>query len=115
MNCQKKSLKTLVTRDEVRCTTVYRLSGRLIGNRDGYQFLDQARDQLSPILPNLVLDFGGISLINSAGIGILAALGMAARQAGGQVSLIGVTEKISRNLCNVFPNGVLTLVDPCGP
>ena len=99
------------TAESNQATNSFRLHGRLIGHSDCYQFLDAVRDQITTTTPNVSLDAEHISLINSAGIGILASLIVACRQAGGHLTIAGGGKRFVRSVRATFPENFLKMVD----
>jgi len=73
---------------------VWRLSGKMVGGNCCYDFLDTVRENVGKGQVNPILDLTEIAWANSTGVGVLASIFNAARDAGGQMVLVGATERV---------------------
>ena len=71
----------------------YTLAGKLLGTPECYEFLDDIRDRIHDGQPDVRLYMHHVDVVNSSGLGILAAVSDAARQAGGCLTLVGVPQR----------------------
>ena len=77
---------------------VYSLTGSLFGTTGGYAFVDQIREQAGAGAKGIVVDFAGVDRIDSCGIGIIVSTVWSASQAGRQMILAAIPERIERVL-----------------
>lgn len=84
--------------DEARQAWIYKAKGKLIGSQLCYEFLEEARERVQEGVPNVVIDLSGITMLNSTGIGIIAALYNVTKEQGGKVWLVATTEAARRPL-----------------
>ncbi len=84
--------------DKERQTWVYKLTGKLVGGDLCYEFLEEAREKITPETSHVELDIAGVSIINSTGIGIIAALLNSTRGKSGKLVLTGSSESAIRQL-----------------
>ncbi len=86
--------------DEPRQAWIYQAKGKLIGSQLCYEFLEEARDRVVEGVPNVVIDLSRITMLNSTGIGIIAALFNTTKEHAGKVYLIGATDASRRPLAS---------------
>lgn len=84
--------------DEARQAWIYQAKGKLIGSQLCYEFLEEARDRVNEGVPNVVIDLSRITMLNSTGIGIIAALYNATKAQEGKVCLVGTPDAARRPL-----------------
>jgi anti-sigma B factor antagonist len=77
--------------------TVIACSGRIVEG-DESAALDSYIKRLLPLQPHIVLDIGGVSFVDSAGLGLLVRLQTRARAASGDLKLCAVADPIRRVL-----------------
>jgi anti-anti-sigma factor len=82
--------------DEKQKARIYHLKGKLIGSVDCYDFLELARSNITEETPHVVLLMSGLTMINSTGIGIVAALLTSTRKCEGKLCLIGASDTARR-------------------
>ena len=75
---------------------VCRLKGKLIGNAEGYEFLEGVRDEVAAGVLHVILDFEGLTMVNSAGLGILASVYTSTKKRQGTTSFAAVSENLQR-------------------
>lgn len=73
---------------------VWQLTGKMLGGSCCYDFLDTVRENIVKGQNHPILDLSGISLANSTGIGVLASIYNAAREAGGFLVLTGTNDRV---------------------
>ena len=69
---------------------VFRLSGMLDSGPETYAFLEQVQFESRKGSARVVIDLGGISMITSAGVGIIAACYTSVSNAGGRMCIASV-------------------------
>jgi anti-anti-sigma factor len=75
-------------------SVVYTLGGQLIGRPECYEFLEDARSDISDGYIHVILQMDNLQRINSTGIGILAALYTSARQKNGVLCVVNAPERM---------------------
>ncbi len=73
---------------------IWRLSGKMVGETCCYDFLETVRDNISKGQNHPILDLSAVSLANSTGLGVLASIFTASKDAGGAMLLVGVNDRI---------------------
>ncbi len=73
---------------------IIELSGKLMGGEDSSIFRGLIYDLLEKKIKNVVVDLGGLSWINSAGMGILISGYTTMRKHQGDLKLLNVSNKI---------------------
>jgi anti-anti-sigma factor len=84
------------SRDDARQAWIYQARGKFIGCEICYDFLEEARDNITPDTPHVVMELSGITMLNSTGIGVIASLYNTAKLVNGQVYVIGASDSIQR-------------------
>jgi len=79
-------------------TAVFRLSGKMTGTRECYEFLDAAREFIHDQGRLVILDLSGLERMSSPGVGILAAIYTTATCAHAGLALIAVPEPLRKLL-----------------
>jgi anti-anti-sigma factor len=74
---------------------VYRLSGKMTGTQECYEFLDDVREAVHSGRKAVVFHLEGIERISSPGIGILAACYTSVTRAGGRMCIVSVPEPVA--------------------
>lgn len=77
---------------------VCQLKGKLMGGDPTFDFLEDVRDELNDGTHHVVLELGGLTLVNSTGVGVLAALYTSTHNKGGRLVLVGVDDNLQRIL-----------------
>lgn len=98
MSSKKPILQVTSNFDEQRRAWIYQATGKLIGSPLCYEFLEEARDRIDQNAPHVVVDFSRITMLNSTGIGIVAALYNRTKELNGKVFLVGTTDASRRPL-----------------
>lgn len=75
-------------------TVIMALKGNLLGGPDADAFYNEVKSYLDQGSRQFVLDLGDVKLMNSSGLGVLIKTLKPVREAGGDVHLACVTEKI---------------------
>jgi anti-sigma B factor antagonist len=88
-------LFTTHSRDGV---TVAELSGRLTVGDGAPVLRDQVKGLLARGVQSIVLDFAGLQMMDSSGLGELSAAKRSAQSAGGNVKLLNVSSELRRVL-----------------
>jgi anti-sigma B factor antagonist len=78
--------------------TVLTLAGRVTLGDESNQLRSKIKELLAQGKKRLVLDLGGVSYIDSAGLGTLVAAYTSARNDGGEIRLANVTKKFGELL-----------------
>jgi len=73
---------------------IYRLSGKMLGTKECYQFLENVRDDVHAGRARVMINLGKVERLSSAGVGILAACYTSVTNARGRVCLIDVPEAV---------------------
>lgn len=74
---------------------VFRLSGKMTGTQECYEFLDDVRDAVHGGNPNIVLSLANVEKISSPGIGILAACYTSVTRVGGRLCIVAVPDHVA--------------------
>jgi anti-anti-sigma factor len=77
---------------------VFHLSGMLRGSQASYDFQEAARDRLDEGTKRVVIDLSKVTMLDSTGIGIIATLITAAKEAGGRIGVAGATRRTEQLL-----------------
>lgn len=78
--------------------TVLTVSGRVTLGDESIQMRTKIKELLAQGKKRLVLDLGGVSYIDSAGLGTLVAAYTSTRSSGGDIKLANITEKFDELL-----------------
>ena len=78
---------------EVDGVTVLMCSGRIVFGEEGSELRDKVKSLLAET-KKLVLNLGGVSYIDSGGLGILVSLYTSARAAGADIKLANLTQRV---------------------
>jgi len=70
------------------------LSGKMMGGPETTQLHDKVRGLINDKIIKVVIDLKGVKWINSSGLGILMATHTTLKNAGGELKLANVTEKV---------------------
>lgn len=84
---------------------VYTLAGSLIGMAKSYELQDEVRGHIAGGARRIALDLGGVTKVDSAGLGILASLMWSASQAGASLVLATLPPTVEKML------GIAMLLD----
>ena len=84
--------------DSERRAWVYTLKGKFVGTGDCYSFVEEARENITSENPHLVLIMSNISIINSTGVGMIASLMTASKDAKGKLYLVEAPDSARRQL-----------------
>ncbi len=95
---KRPSFRVEQTLDKKRNAWVYQLEGNFVGSHECYEFLDDARDKIRIDAPHVVLLMSGVKVINSTGIGIIAALLTSAGENNGILFLVSPNDSALRQL-----------------
>jgi anti-anti-sigma factor len=93
MNAKTPFTAELMT-STVPSAQIWRLSGKMVGGSCCYEFLETVRDNISQDQNHPILGMSAVSLANSTGLGVLASIFNAAKDAGGAMLLVGVNDRI---------------------
>ena len=80
--------------DDHPSVQVWRLSGKMMGGACCYEFLETVRDNIIKGQNHPVLDLTAVKFANSTGLGVLASIFTAAKDAGGAMLLVGVNDRV---------------------
>lgn len=75
---------------------VVSLSGKLMGGPDADAVRKVIKDALEKGIQQILIDIGGVSWVNSTGLGILIASHVTVTNAGGQLKLCRVNNRIKQ-------------------
>ena len=95
---RRPCLHTEPARDDATMSVVYTMGGQLLGSPECYEFLEDARDDITAGYIHVILHMENLERINSTGVGILAALFTSARQKNGVIYLVEVRDNVRRLL-----------------
>jgi anti-sigma B factor antagonist len=70
------------------------LSGKMMGGPETTQLHDRIRSLINDKIIKVVIDLRGVKWINSSGLGVLMATHTTLKNAGGELKLANVTEKV---------------------
>jgi anti-sigma B factor antagonist len=70
------------------------LSGKMMGGPETTQLHDRIRSLINDKITKVVIDLSGVKWINSSGLGVLMATHTTLKNAGGELKLANVTEKV---------------------
>lgn len=84
--------------DSERRAWIYNLKGKFVGTGDCYSFVEEAREKINSETPHIVLSMSDISIINSTGVGMIASLMTASKDAKGKLYLIEAPASARRQL-----------------
>lgn len=73
---------------------IWRLKGKMMGGTSCYDFLETVRDNVENGQIQVVLDMADVRFANSTGVGVLASIFTAAKDAEGVMHLIGVNDRV---------------------
>lgn len=82
-----------ITEEQVGDVTVLRLAGRLILEEGDVPLRDRVNDLVERGRVRIVIDMRGVTRLDSAGIGMLAAKLVTALRRGGTIKLLHLTER----------------------
>lgn len=90
---------------------IWKLKGKMVTGNYCYDFLESVRENISGGRPYPILDLDGISWVNSTGVGVIASIFNAAKDAGGEMYLVKPNDRIRAILTviNLWP--VVTVFD----
>jgi len=80
--------------DKNTSAQIWRLSGKMVGGSCCYEFLETVRENVEHGQTHPILDLSGVALANSTGLGVMASIFNAAKEAGGGMLLVGVNDRI---------------------
>jgi len=70
------------------------VSGNMMGGPDSTELHEKVKSLIAEGLKRIVIDLKGVKWMNSSGLGILMACMSSLQQAGGQLKLSSVTDKV---------------------
>ena len=70
------------------------LSGKMMGGPETTQLHDRIRSLINDKIIKVIIDLSGVKWINSSGLGVLMATHTTLKNAGGELKLANVTEKV---------------------
>ena len=90
---------------DIEDTQIWRLKGKMMTGSCCYDFLDSVRENIASGRNHPVIDLTGITWVNSTGVGVLASIFNAARDAGGAMHLVKPNERVQAILkvVNLWP------------
>ena len=86
-----------ITTKEVDGVTVVHCNGRIVFGEEAGSLREQVKN-LMTTQKNIVLNLGGVSYIDSGGLGTLVGLYTSARAAGGDIRLANLTQRVGDQL-----------------
>ena len=94
-------------RTEIDGITIFELSGKIMGGPDAMMMNDQLHQVLESGHNKIIADLSSVEWMNSSGLGVLISGLTTIRDAGGDIRLASVTDKINNlltitKLSNVF-------------
>jgi anti-sigma B factor antagonist len=97
-NFRRRDMALRIDTKESGSVTVLTLAGRVTLGDESNQLRSTIKELLAQGKKRLVLDLGGVSYIDSAGLGTLVAAYTSTRNSGGDVKLASITEKFDELL-----------------
>jgi anti-sigma B factor antagonist len=85
--------------------------GRLMDKSEAIEFISEIDDNLIDGIKHFVLDFGQLEYINSSGLGVFINLLTRIRNAGGDLILCEIGEKIKQLMLITKLNSVFTITE----
>jgi anti-sigma B factor antagonist len=82
---------------QVEGVTVIHCNGRIVFGEEAASLREQVKNLLTT-QKNIVLNLGGVSYIDSGGLGTLVGLYTSARAAGGDIRLANLTQRVGDQL-----------------
>ncbi len=73
---------------------IIEVKGKVMGGPDATVFQDEVKAQIAKGHKKFIFDLGGVDWMNSSGLGILIGAFTTIKNAGGELKLANVTEKI---------------------
>jgi len=96
---------------ELQGVTVFKLFGYLKGHPDSYRFLGRVREELEKQdRTKVAIDLGGVKKIDSAGVGVLAAIVTAAEVAGASLVFSNIAKRVEKPIVIVRLMRILNVV-----
>lgn len=89
---------------------IWSLSGKMMGGTCCYDFLETVRDNIKKGQNQPILDLTEVTLANSTGLGVLASIFTAAKDAGGMMHLVSVNDRV-KSVLKVI--NLWYVVSPC--
>lgn len=86
---------------------ILEMKGNLMGGDDQEVFRNKLQNLQGDGFSKVVLDLGGVSLISSAGVGMLIAGARMLREAGGDLRLANLTERVHNVLVVITQLGAI--------
>lgn len=83
-----------VDHNETNGITIVRLSGKILGGQDSLTVNRLMIDLIDQGKTNVVVDLGGVELMNSSGLGIIIQSANHLKSKNGQLKLANIAEKI---------------------
>jgi anti-anti-sigma factor len=90
---RKPSLCATIVPEPTSAEQTIILKGRMLGTPECYELLETIRDGVRDGLSRVVMDMKQVDMINSAGVGIIAAIITSANNQGGQLVLVGLQDR----------------------
>jgi len=90
---------------------MHELQGKFVGIPECYEFLEEAREKVDEKFPNAILLMQDVTLLNSTGIGLIAALLTTVRNRGGRLVLVGLSDLTKRQLQVTHLLEFITIID----
>jgi anti-sigma B factor antagonist len=91
--------------NDVAGVQIWNMTGKMVSGSCCYEFLDSVRENVAKGQNYPILDMTGISWVNSTGVGVIASIFNAARDAGGAMLLVGPNQRVESILTvvNLWP------------
>jgi len=86
-----------ITTKQVDTVAVVHCNGRIVFGEEAASLREQVKNMLTT-QKNIVLNLGGVSYIDSGGLGTLVGLYTSARAAGGDIKLANLTQRVGDQL-----------------
>jgi anti-sigma B factor antagonist len=74
--------------------TVLQCNGRIVFGEESTALRDKVKETLAAGNKKIVLNLGGVSYIDSGGLGVLVSLFTSAKAAGGDIKLANLTQRV---------------------
>ncbi|MDP1677148.1 MAG: STAS domain-containing protein [Bacteroidota bacterium] len=96
---------------ELNNVTVVKMEGSMLGGPEASELNSALHKLLDAKKKNIVVDLGGVSLMNSSGLGMIIGAVTTMRNAGGNLKIAAATEKVAQVFKMTKVSNVIELHD----
>lgn len=83
-----------ITEEKIDDVAVIRLSGKVIGGPELMEVKETFQNQINHDYKNILLDLGGVTWMDSSGLGVIVSGHTTVSRAGGTMKILNATRKI---------------------